>query len=340
MSILSLFVESLVNKWSTLPETVVDLTGRTVVITGSNVGLGFEAAKRFYAMNPARLIIAVRTVSKGEEAKRILLEQEKKPSPYGTVNNETKVEVWSVDLSSFESVKQFAKRCESELDRIDVFLANAAVQNVKWTTTKDGWESDLQTNVLSTFLLAALVAPILSKTAQLPAPSGSTLKPHLVIVASDTHYFAPLRAYTAPSILAAMNDEAQYIQGDRYPDTKAMDIVLTKQLTKNPILKDVIVCSVNPGFCRSELLRDMSSIARGLLYGLFARTTLEGSKTYMWASLSNDIPSGAYTSSCQVTRTKGVISGKDSEKISLQLWKEVADVLVKQAPQTETIWKF
>lgn len=45
-----------------------DLSGKTVVITGANVGLGFEAAKHFASMNPARLILACRSKEKGEKA--------------------------------------------------------------------------------------------------------------------------------------------------------------------------------------------------------------------------------------------------------------------------------
>jgi len=140
--ILTVFRDTLVNKWRTMPETVVDLTGRTVIVTGSNVGLGFEVAKRFHEMNPARLILAVRTPTKGEAAKKAILEAaagKGKEAVAGRAE-ETVVEVWQLDLSSFESVRQFAKRCESELDRVDILLENAASQAPRWTVTKDGWE--------------------------------------------------------------------------------------------------------------------------------------------------------------------------------------------------------
>jgi retinol dehydrogenase 12 len=65
--------DNIVGKWTTLPTTTVDLHGRIVVITGANSGLGFEAAKMFYAMNPARLIITAREMGKGEAAKLEIL---------------------------------------------------------------------------------------------------------------------------------------------------------------------------------------------------------------------------------------------------------------------------
>jgi retinol dehydrogenase 12 len=49
------------------PVVTADLTGKTVVVTGANIGLGFEAAKHLARMNPKKLIIAVRSQEKGEE---------------------------------------------------------------------------------------------------------------------------------------------------------------------------------------------------------------------------------------------------------------------------------
>ncbi|KAG8761676.1 hypothetical protein FRC14_000060 [Serendipita sp. 396] len=144
---LSLYLETLANKWLptrwSLPEAVVDLTGRTVIVTGGNTGLGLEAAKMFYAMNPERLILAVRTVGKGEEAKCVLeagSTSNASASSNASAQSKPRVDVWELDMASFESVKTFANKCKTELKRIDIFLANAGVNSLDWTTTGDGWE--------------------------------------------------------------------------------------------------------------------------------------------------------------------------------------------------------
>ena len=58
-----------VAQWTPLGSPLyVDLTGKTVVIIGGNTGIGFEAAKHFARMKPARLILACRSEAKGKAA--------------------------------------------------------------------------------------------------------------------------------------------------------------------------------------------------------------------------------------------------------------------------------
>jgi retinol dehydrogenase 12 len=126
---------------SALPIVTTNLTGRTVLITGANTGLGYAAALKFLRMNPARLVLAVRDVSKGLEAVRRLADE------LGTgVDDGSKpaledvVQVWECDLASFASVKRFAERVDEELGRLDIAVLNAAIATSKWSTTVDGWE--------------------------------------------------------------------------------------------------------------------------------------------------------------------------------------------------------
>ena len=126
---------------SALSIVSTDLTGRTVLVTGANTGLGYAAALKFLRMNPARLVLAVRDVSKGLEAVRRLA------GDLGTGAGgvpmpalEAVVQVWECDLASFASVKQFTHKVDKELERLDIAVLNAAVATSKWATTTDGWE--------------------------------------------------------------------------------------------------------------------------------------------------------------------------------------------------------
>jgi hypothetical protein len=136
-------IQFLKSQFTTLPEVdsfVPDLSGRTVIVTGSNVsvkessfhdpthivtkqslflhldsGLGFECAKALSRHNPARLILAVRNVAAGESAARDIVSA----NPPGV---KTIPEVWKLDLGDLASVKAFGERAEKELDRLDIVV--------------------------------------------------------------------------------------------------------------------------------------------------------------------------------------------------------------------------
>lgn len=89
--------------------------GKTVCVTGANVGLGKEAARHFVRLGAERVILACRSTEKGEAAKNEIESSEKSSGV---------VEVWQLDLSSYESVQQFAKKIDG-LKRLDIMLENA-----------------------------------------------------------------------------------------------------------------------------------------------------------------------------------------------------------------------
>jgi NAD(P)-dependent dehydrogenase (short-subunit alcohol dehydrogenase family) len=182
-----------------------DFSNQTIIVTGSNTGLGCEAAKHFLALHCATLVIAVRNTSKGESAKKSLLD---------TLPNVTssQIQVWPLDLSSSTSVRAFAHRASAELERVDVLVENAGIDAQKFKLSEDGSETTLQTNVISTCLLAVLMLPKMRKTGE-----KFKTRPHLEIVTSDTHYVAGFKERNAEGkILKALNDEQRFNQSDRY----------------------------------------------------------------------------------------------------------------------------
>jgi NAD(P)-dependent dehydrogenase (short-subunit alcohol dehydrogenase family) len=113
-----------------LPVPDSDLTGRTFLVTGSNTGLGFAAAVHLARLNPARLILAVRDITKGEAAKsQVIL----------ATGFSGALDVWELDMADFASVKRLAQRANS-LERLDGALLNAGINAYGWDVTSDGWE--------------------------------------------------------------------------------------------------------------------------------------------------------------------------------------------------------
>ena len=173
-----------------LPYPKADVTGKTVIVTGANVGLGLEAARHFARLRAAKVILAVRSVEKGEEAK-VSIES-------STASN-TIVEVWPLDLTSYDSVKAFVQRAE-QLDRVDVLLENAGVATKTFRKAEED-ELTITTNVVSTFLLALLMLPKLRATAK-----EYDVLPHLVIVSSEVHGWTDFAERNEVDIFAALSD--------------------------------------------------------------------------------------------------------------------------------------
>ena len=132
-----------------------DFSGKTIIVTGSNVGLGKEAVKHFVRLKAKKVIMAVRSIAKGEAAKA---EIEAESGRVGVI------EVWELDLSYYDSVKAFAKRAAS-LDCLDAAVLNAAIATTKYETSEDN-ESSITVNTISTVLLGLLLLPTLRSSAK------------------------------------------------------------------------------------------------------------------------------------------------------------------------------
>lgn len=153
------------------------LTGRVVIVTGANTGLGLETAIQLGKLDPSLIILACRNTDKGVRAREKVINS--------TGLTEGRVWMWELDLASLASVNGFAQRCERELSRLDVLVQNAGMNTFNWVTTEDGFESTFQVNVLATGLLGVLLLPLLAKTATLPIEDGmKPFKPHITILAS------------------------------------------------------------------------------------------------------------------------------------------------------------
>jgi len=115
--------------------------------------------------------MAVRNVRSGEDAKAKIEAELGKPQV---------AEVWPIDLASYASVKAFATKATAELDRVDALIENAGVFDFK-RIMAEGHLNSVTVNVISTFLLATLMLPKLSKTAQ----DFRGTVPHLSVVSSS-----------------------------------------------------------------------------------------------------------------------------------------------------------
>ncbi|KAH8919066.1 NAD(P)-binding protein [Atractiella rhizophila] len=280
-------------KYMDLPVASRNLTGRTVIVTGANVGLGFETSLALLRMKPNKLILAVRDLEKGELA----AEKLKELVP-GTT---TAINVWRLVLDSFTSVKEFAAKANAELDHLDILVENAGVWPGEQPLTRDGWELTLQVNVISTAGLALSLVNKMQATSHLPTPQGGVLiKPHLAVVTSDLHAVAKFKEHKDPEIMKSVNRQPVTLS-ETYQRSKLLDILFARELARRPEAKGIIVSAPNPGLCTSELSRHATGgvkLAFGILRALAAKPAEVGARNLVWGAIE-EFESGSYIHTCK-----------------------------------------
>jgi len=219
------------------PPPTESFKGKTVIVTGSNVGLGHEACRWLVRLEAAQVIIACRNVEKGKAAAKDI---------QATTHCSADIlKVWQLDMSSYASVLAFAEKAKAELPRLDALIANAGIGTRVFKTT-EGNEETITTNVVSTFLLAFLLHPKLHETA-----TNFNTQTHLTVTASELYEVAGFKERNVPEgqIFATLNDKSKAKMSDRYNVSKLMEIFIIKQMaTLAPLSSSkVIVNCVAPG---------------------------------------------------------------------------------------------
>jgi len=137
--------------WNT--DQISSQKGKLIIVTGGGSGIGLEAAKALAAKG-AEVILAVRTIEKGERAAAAIRE----------VSPDANVSVMHLDLGDLGLVKQFSDQFKSRCNRLDILINNAGVMVPPYKKTKDGYELQFGTNHLGHFALTGLLMPLLLAT--------------------------------------------------------------------------------------------------------------------------------------------------------------------------------
>lgn len=266
--------EILKGKWVVPEDTRPSFAGRTVIVTGANVGLGFETSLKFVELGAKKVILAVRTLSKGEEAKKQI---ESRTGITGVAD------VWQLDMLDYSSVKTFADRATKELDRLDYAILNAGLAKMAYTPSQYGHEETLQVNVFSTALLALLLAP------KIRASKTADFTPVMEIVSSGNHFIVTsLKSESEP--VATYDQEKNFSGAMQYSISKLFDVYIQKTMAQLAMSKDTgkpdfYVTAVCPGATTSDLAREANSWWMKILLKIFnvvaQRKTEEGARTYI-----------------------------------------------------------
>ena len=298
------------------PTTSVE--GQTVIVTGSNTGLGKEAARHFARLGAAKVILAVRNTKAGEIAKADIDRTTKCKSDV--------VEVWQLDLGNYNSVKAFADKA-NKLRRLDVLLENAGVAGDKWHSS-NGHERMIDVNVIATFYLALLMLPKLKSSAK-----EYNIKPRLTIVTSEVHGWSKFEERKEANIFEALDREKGANLGERYPTSKLCEVLVVRELA--PLLEgsNVTLNMTNPGLCHSELSRDGSWILEVMKFFL-ARKTEVGSRTLVAPAMAGPETNGIYfhDGKADDTALSAFVRSEDGKAAQGKVWKELSAILEKIQP--------
>jgi NAD(P)-dependent dehydrogenase (short-subunit alcohol dehydrogenase family) len=290
--------------------------GQTVIVTGSNVGLGKEAARHIARAKAAKVILAVRNTKAGEEAREDILSSVYEGQPT--------IEVWSLDLSSFESVKAFGERA-SKLDRLDAVIENAGIATAKFELA-EGYERTVTVNVIGTFLLALLLVPTLQKSAK-----QYNTQARLAIVSSEVHGWTKFPEWKESNVFDALNKKDN--MKERYPTSKLLEVLVIRKIAPMLQGKGVTLNMLNPGLCHSELGREAGLFLTVLKFFL-ARTTEVGSRTLVASACAGPESHGKYMHDGKVNEGElsPFVTSAEGDKAADKVWNELKVILEKAQP--------
>lgn len=255
-----------------LPDDI-RIDGEVAIVTGSNTGLGLSVSRQLLGLGLSHLVMGVRSLPKGEAAAAELREQFPKAV----------ITVWSLNMESYDSIQEFAARCES-LDRIDMAILNAGLMSSEYTIDPlTGHEITLQVNYLSTALLAILLLPKLKAHRD----HHVSRPPVLSIVGSDMMYSAQFKH--AVPILPQFQDSKAFKGNSAYANSKMLQMFFVSKLAEFVSPDDVLVSVSNPGMTAGTSFFEDQPVAlqkfMSLLQWIFARTVDVGASAYLDAVL-------------------------------------------------------
>jgi NAD(P)-dependent dehydrogenase (short-subunit alcohol dehydrogenase family) len=206
-----------------------DLSGKVVIVTGGNSGIGFEAAKEF-ARKGAHVVLACRNMEKAASAMQDIV----------TEIRDASVEVMDLDLASLDSVRQFAGAFKAKHDRLDILVNNAGIMMVPYSETEEGFESQFGVNHLGHFALTGLLLE----------PLLATPGARVVTISSNAHQ----RGQMDFDDLGFQNGRS-YDRSAAYNRSKLANLLFTEELQRRFEDSDagVMAVAAHPGVSKTHL---------------------------------------------------------------------------------------
>lgn len=257
---------------------IPDLHDQVIIVTGGNVGLGYETIRQLSEHGPACIYLATRSRPRAEQAISDLKEQN--PSF-------TNIRFLQLDLASFESVKTAAADFLRQESRLDILVNNAGIMMNSEGLTKDGYEIQFGTNVMGPALFTQLLLPTLRNTAKVNSQA------RMVMLSSGAHAQAPSDVYKFDELRTTAADRHTTA---RYTISKLADLHYAKALAERE--SHVKIIPVHPGMVATNIHRaSTGTFLKPFLYAaifLAATPAAKGALSQIFAAVSPDAKHGQY----------------------------------------------
>jgi NAD(P)-dependent dehydrogenase (short-subunit alcohol dehydrogenase family) len=255
-------------------ESVPRQEGRVAIVTGANTGLGFETARAF-AKKGITTVMACRTEARALDAiARIEAEVQ-----------DASLVFLPLDLADLTSVQSFADAFRNIHDSLDILVLNAGIMMPPYSTTVDGFESQMGANYFGHFLLTSLLIDLMPDS-----PSS-----RIVALSSNAHKMGKRRI-----VFDDLNWENEYSASDAYAQSKLACLMFANTLDRR--LKDagssIVALAAHPGMSYTELGRNapkvLTAILRYTLVPLLSHPPDRGALPQILAALDQDAQGGEY----------------------------------------------
>ncbi|RDL30001.1 Uncharacterized protein BP5553_10628 [Venustampulla echinocandica] len=298
------------------------LAGKTIIITGGNAGLGFEAARQFLILKASRVIIAVRSKSKGQEAVSALRAnlEVKKANPHATI------QAFELDLDDYESGLLFAEKVKTEVKELDVLLCNGGVNLMDYQKSKSGHERVMQ---------ALELLPLLQATAAIRGTPS-----HLTIVGSatqTTHTLTKKPVIASGTVFDHFDNQKTYSGVTRYSDSKLTANAFVRALFRHVPTSDVIVNNLCPGLVATGFDKHLSGWLKPIMFvyrKVAARNVEEGGRTLVYAAtLAGSETHGQFLQHNKIDQGASFLDQEAGSNFIEKLWAEMVGEATKIDPK-------
>lgn len=244
------------------------LSGKVIIVTGANTGVGKETVKALLAHN-AKVYIAVRSQEKAEEAIKDLREETGKDAHF-----------LKLDLADLKSIEAAVKTFTSQEKELHVLYNNAGVMGPPIDqVTAQGYNLQFGVHVLGPFSLTKLLLPTLIATAK-SSPDG---KVRVINTSSSLHLLGNLNYNKLKDGPARRKSSSLLL----YCQSKYATVILSSELARRYGDQGIVSVCLNPGTLHSGLQRHLNKVQYAIL-NLILYPTPFGALSGLWAGTSVD----------------------------------------------------